>query len=263
MALVGGPPPARSRPSRHVWLAVRTGGGDQRQAPRTYEFVGPPWYPGFVALPPRRWIEVVLLLALLAALGNWLFARYQRGQTAAETAELATLLDLGPQSRIADVGAGDGRFTVPLARQLLPDGYIYATEIDLERLEDIELAVARASLDNVTILESSADDTGLPPNCCDGVFLRTVYHHLTEPSTLVNDLFNAVRPGGRLVIIDFPPSGVLSFIARVEGVPDNRGGHGVTPDIVVEEVTAAGFTLEDRIDEWRGGNYALVFTKPS
>ena len=158
--------------------------------------------------------------------------------------------------------AGNGRFTIPLARHIAPDGYIYATELDLDRLQDLQRAVTRAELENVTILEADPAHTGLPPHCCDGVLLRTVYHHLTEPASIAADLFAAVRPRGRLVVIDFPPHGLLSLFARVDGVPDDRGGHGIPPEVVAKELTHAGFRLERQIDDWRGRNYCLVFTRP-
>ena len=213
-------------------------------------------------LARRGFLDVVLVLAFLAALGNWAFTRYQHRQTEAEAGEIATVLEVGPQSRVADVGAGNGRFTIPLARHIAPDGYIYATELDLDRLQDLQRAVTRAELENVTILEAGPAHTGLPPHCCDGVLLRTVYHHLTEPASIAADLFAAVRPRGRLVVIDFPPHGLLSLFARVDGVPDDRGGHGIPPEVVAKELTQAGFRLERQIDDWRGRNYCLVFTRP-
>lgn len=210
----------------------------------------------------RRWIETVLLLAFLVALGNWLYTRQTQRQTAAEATDIAALLEVGPQSRVADVGAGNGRFTIPLAQRLTPDGYLYATEIDLGKLASIERDAARAGLDNITLLEARADDTGLPPNCCDAILLRTVYHHLTAPAAVGADLFRALRPGGRLLVIDFAPSRLLSLFSRVDGVPENRGGHGIDPEIVVDELTDIGFLLEGRFDPWQAGNYALVFTRP-
>ena len=89
---------------------------------------------------------------------------------------LVEALELGPGSRVADVGAGQGRYTVALARALTP-GYVFATEIDVENLAAIERSVAVAGLSNVTLLESRDTDTRLPPACCDGIFLRHVYHH--------------------------------------------------------------------------------------
>ena len=145
---------------------------------------------------------------------------------------------------------------------LAPDGYVYATEIDLGRLAAIRVAVGEAGLDNVTTLESSGTRTGLPPGCCDGVFLRRVYHHLTDPDAVAADLFAVVRPGGRLAIIDFEPNRWLSLVSSVEGAPDGRNGHGVQPDDVIAELTAAGFVLEAHRDDWGAGNYCLVFVRP-
>ena len=124
------------------------------------------------------------------------------------------------------------------------------------------MAVGEAGLDNVTTLESSATKTGLPPGCCDGVFLRRVYHHLTEPAAVAADLFRAVRPGGRLAIIDFEPNRWLSLVSPIEGVPEGQNGHGAQPGAVVAELTAAGFVLEARHDDWGSGNYCLVFIRP-
>ena len=114
----------------------------------------------------------------------------------------------------------------------------------------------------MTTLQANATDTGLPPGCCDAVFLRTVYHHLTQPEPIVADLFAAVRPGGRLAIIDFSPRRWLSLLSHVDGVPDDRGGHGVPSEVVVQELTAAGFTLERQIGDWGRNTYCLVFTRP-
>ena len=171
-------------------------------------------------------------------------------------------LHLQATSRVADLGARTGVYSLELAGELAPDGYVYATEIDRGKLAGIRVAVAAAGLDKVTTLEAGRTKTGLPPSGCYGVFLRAVYHHLTDPDALAADLFAAVRPGGRLAIIDFEPRQWLSLVSPVEGVPESRDGHGVPPEVVVAELTAAGFTLEQRDDSWSAENYCLVFVRP-
>lgn len=217
-------------------------------------------------LVTSRWRGHGLLLLgglfLAAGFGSWGLSIYEARQTVFEAERLSEVLHLRPDSRVADVGAGDGRYAIELARRILTDGFIYATEIDPGRLQELSAAVGQASLDNVTVLEARTTETGLPPSCCDAVFLRTVYHHLTHPDTIATDLFLAVRDGGRLVVIDFPPSRWLSIISPIEGAPENRGGHGVSAEIVIREVTAAGFVLEERIDDWGAGRYCLVFSRP-
>ena len=76
-------------------------------------------------------------------------------------------------------------------------------------------------------------------------------------------LLEAIRPGGRLAIIDFEPSWFLSTFFPVKAVPSDRGGHGIPPDVVVRELTRAGFVLSRQIEDWAGGQYCLVFLKPS
>ena len=159
----------------------------------------------------------------VAGLVSWGVSRYQARQAVVEAAEIYTTLQLHSASRVADVGAGTGTHALELARALAPDGYVYATEVDLGRLAAIRVSVAEAGLDNVTTLESSRTKTGLPPGCCDGVFLRRVYHHLTDPDAIAADLFAVVRPGGRLAIIDFEPNRWLSLVSSVEGAPWSGG----------------------------------------
>ena len=208
------------------------------------------------------WLMIVGGALCLAGVVSWGASRYQARQTVVEAARIYATLDLRSTSRVADVGAGTGVYSLELARELAPDGYIYATEIDLGRLAAIRVAVSEAGLDNVTTLESGGTKTGLPPSCCDGVFLRRVYHHLTDPIAIAADLLAVLRPGGRLAIIDFEPNRWLSLISSVDGAPESRTGHGVDLGVVVAELTAAGFVLDARHDDWGAGNYCLVFIRP-
>ena len=208
------------------------------------------------------WLFVLGILLIVAAGASWLSSSLQTRNTREEARAIANVLGVTPASRVADVGAGEGRFTVALARDHVPEGYVFSTEVDIQQLRGIGLRTSDAGLDNVTILEGRADATGLPPACCDGIFVRRVYHHLTDPDSVVADLFRASRPGGRVAIIDFVSDGLLPWIAPVTGVPANRGGHGVPADVVTTEMTAAGFVLVARHDEWVGGGFCLVFQKP-
>ena len=95
-----------------------------------------------------------------------------------------------------------------------------------ERLRRLREAVVAAKLDNVTVLEAYASDTGLPPNCCDAIVLRRVYHHLTDPSGLNAGLLRALRPGGVLAVVDFPPPFFLGrgrFGVPAESVTTGEG----------------------------------------
>jgi SAM-dependent methyltransferase len=206
-----------------------------------------------------RW-GVIVAAMLVAGLGALLAWRH--ATTAAEAVRLADALRLEPGHQVSDVGAGEGRLAFAMAERVGPDGRVYATEIDPERLAELRSAIARDGLENVSVIEGGETETGLEDGCCDAVYLRDVYHHLTDPAAIDASLHRAIRNGGRLVVIDFEPSWFLTRFFPVEHAPSNRGGHGVTPDAVIAELEAAGFALERRIDDWGFGTFALIFRRP-
>jgi ubiquinone/menaquinone biosynthesis C-methylase UbiE len=157
---------------------------------------------------------------------------------------------------VADVGAGKGELTVAVAREVGSKGHVFSTEIDPARLRRLREAVRGAGLDNVTVVEAQSSATGLPPNCCEAIVLRRVYHHLSEPSSMNASLLQSLRPGGVLVIIDLPPP--FSWM---------RGSLGVPAQAVLDEVKASGFESVRLIGDWPGRgplqSYCAVFRKPA
>lgn len=184
------------------------------------------------------------------------------GAALTETAEvqrIAEVLNLRPGMLVADVGAGNGEFSIGLAEQVGEDGRVYSTEIDEDQVDDIRRRIERAELGNVTPILGNDQDTGLPEDCCDAILLRLVYHHFTDPSPMRESLGRALRPGGLIAVIDFEPHGGWR---RVEGVPD-RGGHGIRPDDLIAEMTSDGFEVVARFDDWEGGDdrFCVVFRR--
>ncbi len=195
-------------------------------------------------------VVACLLLTLPVVLGAQRPAaavRQEREQAVREGPQLAELLALKPGMVVADVGAGGGAMSVVLAKWLGPGGRVYATDIRAEQLAEIRAAVAEGALSNVVVLEGAEASTNLPSACCDAIFLRDVYHHLTRPHEFNASLLAALKPGGRLAVIDFPPDPGSPIPA---GVPSDRGGHGIPTSIVVAEVTRAGFRHLRTMPRW-------------
>jgi SAM-dependent methyltransferase len=212
--------------------------------------------------PSRARWTIVAAISVAAAAGGWfIVARISAASIQSESAQLATVLELREGSRVADVGAGKGQYALELARLVGPTGHVFATEIDGKRREQIRSAAASAGLQHLSVVEATEVDTGLERGCCDAILIRDVYHHVTRPLETNASLYQAMRPGGRLAVVDFPSGWFLSTFFRVKGVPANRGGHGVPPDVVIAELETAGFSLARRIDNWDGGTYCLVFQK--
>lgn len=211
--------------------------------------------------------SVLLLLLALAAAAALAATRlpylpWLHGTTEEEAERLAEWLALGPGARVADLGAGDGTHAVALARRVGAGGRVYATEIDDARLAEIRRAAGEAGLGNLEAIRGDVASTGLPEGCCDALMSRMVYHHLTDPSALHADILRALRPGGRYLVIDFEPGGLLDWIARTE-TAGRHGGHGTPTETVVREVTAAGFELVRGPEPWRGRTYAVLFRRPA
>lgn len=172
-----------------------------------------------------------------------------------EIARLVDVLQIEEGDVVADVGAGDGRFAVALAPSVGEAGRVYATEVDPNDLDKIRSRVEREDASNVSVVEGNQDDTGLPDACCDAILLRRVYHHFQNPRLMQDELRNALRGDGRLLVIDFD---TRRRWGRPEGIPESRGGHGISKEMLVTEMEQAGFALVDE-SKWSNGDYALVF----
>ena len=203
----------------------------------------------------NRWVTAALVCTALAGAG---LLRRANADASDEIKRLAALMDWKPETIVADIGAGDGSYAFVAAQLVSGSGKVFATEIDQEKLASLRSDVAKRHLANVIIVESKEADTNLPAECCDAIFLRRVYHHLTKPSEFDAALRRSLKPGGKLAIIDFQPR---SGLDPVEGVPANRGGHGIPQKVVIEELTSTGLQLVKTMNDWPSNDYCVLFVK--
>ena len=176
----------------------------------------------------------------------------------AESARLAQALNWRAGSVVAEIGAGAGQMMLDAASRVGPTGHTYSTEVDTKKLEHLRVLAAKEKNRNINVIEGSQAGTNLPPECCDSIYMRRVYHHFTEPKKMDASLFQSLKPGGMLAVIDFPPR---SWLPSVPGVPANRGGHGIPKKVLIQELTSAGFQLVSEPAEWPNDNYCVIFRK--
>jgi predicted methyltransferase len=205
--------------------------------------------------------KIVYAGGIIILAGGGLAAWYARDTSAEESERLATLLELKPERVIAEVGAGRGQMTISAAERVGATGHVFSTELEPSRLEDIQRAARQRHLTNVTVLKAGEADSNLPAACCDAIFMRDVYHHFTHPVEIDASLFKALRAGGSLAVIDFRPRWWLSLIAPIKAAPKSHGGHGIPQQVLIQEVTAAGFQVSEVIEHWPGRGYCVVFRK--
>jgi ubiquinone/menaquinone biosynthesis C-methylase UbiE len=155
-----------------------------------------------------------------------------------EVAQIAELLQLSEKTVVADVGAGGGSWTYLLAPRV---GRVFATEVKAPQVKGIEGEARRRGLSNVTVIFGTQQEIGLPPNCCEAMLLRLVYHAFRDPPAMRDGIRRAMKAGGFVLIIDFAPS----------------------PQQLSEEMKLVGFDQVQVTDRWQGQPevYAVLFRK--
>ena len=195
----------------------------------------------------------LILLFCLVALQPFLCRAQSTYQD--EANRLAKLLKWQPTSTGAEIGSGHGQMTLAAAKRV---GRIYTTELDPKLLANLE-GLAKTQR-NIIALKASEAETNLPQACCDSIFMRLVYHHLTKPAEIDASLYRSVKPGGLLAVIDEEPKPGSSI---PEGVPKNRGGHGMPKKLLVKELTSVGFQVAKTLKHWPNDSYCIVFRRPN
>jgi predicted methyltransferase len=154
---------------------------------------------------------------------------------------------------VADVGAGTGLFSLLFAEAVGPRGKVYAVDVSQVFVDNITKRARKQGLENVVGVVNTQTGTGLSPGSADLVFLSDTYHHFERPAAMLASIHRALRPGGRLVVIDFERTPGRSSTWVLGHVRADKGQ-------VKREVEAAGFRLrEDRplLEE----NFFLAFAR--
>lgn len=114
-------------------------------------------------------------------------------------------LELRPGSVVADVGAGSGTFTVPLARAVGAAGKVYAVDIEQGLVDHIARRMKEQQVGNVSAVLGAFTDPQLPGCDVDVAFIFDVLHHIEAREAYLKSLATYLKPGGRIAIIDFHP----------------------------------------------------------
>ena len=166
----------------------------------------------------------------------------------AEVARLTTLAGVREGVTIGEIGAGAGRFSLALAEAVGARGRVYASELAGPTYDALSARVAGIS--NITLVKAERQSTNLPDACCDVLLLRNLYHHVTNPERFLASVKRALRPGGRVIVIDFEPGALWFHGGRPGDASERRPGHGVSQAAAAAEFQAAGFRVETSQPRW-------------
>ena len=159
-------------------------------------------------------------------------------------------MGLQPDDVVADIGAGSGYFSFRIARQV-PQGRVMAVDIQPEMLALIRERQREEGVDNIEPVQGAIDDPRLPPESIDAAIMVDAYHEFSHPFEMMNGIVNALRPGGRVFL--------LEYRGEDPSVPI-RPLHKMTEEQVVKEMLVFDLEWTDTLDflPWQ---HMMIFTK--
>lgn len=167
--------------------------------------------------------------------------------------QIMDALGIADGSVVADIGAGGGWFTIRLARRVGPRGLVYAEDVQTQMIEAIDRRVQREGLRNVRTVLGTDADAKLPANAVDGVLIVDAYHEVQDRVALLRSIARALKPTGRLGIVDFKKDG---------GGPGPPLEERMEPDEIVGDAAHAGLVLVAH-ERFLPFQYLLIFGKPA
>jgi len=180
---------------------------------------------------------------------SWLDRRERDVEEAPDDA--IDLIGVKKGSAVADIGAGSGYMTVKLAKRVGSAGVVYATDIQPTMIALLEKRMQSAKLTNVRPILGATDDPKLEPASIDLALMVDVYHELSQPQAMLRHIHDALKPGGRLVLLEYRKEDP-SIPIRLE--------HKMTVAEARMELEAEGFKLT-RVDDGLPRQHVLIFTR--
>ncbi|MCP4136550.1 MAG: class I SAM-dependent methyltransferase [bacterium] len=157
-----------------------------------------------------------------------------------ESKDVVPFLELTGGEAVADLGAGGGYFAVKLAKAVGEKGRVYAIDISSESLVYIKKYCTARGINNVTTVKGTFEESGLKDGSVDMVFIRNTYHDIGDRAAYFSRLKSVLKPGGRVVIIDYDPVKLGAF--------RKLHGHYLKESMIIDEMKKAGYGVLKRYD---------------
>jgi FkbM family methyltransferase len=183
-----------------------------------------------------------------------------RRETQQRVSDIFKTMGVAPGAVVADVGAGQGFFTVRLARAVGETGRVLAVDVSQQALRSLRSRIEEEGLRNVQVIEGATDDPHLPENSLDAALIVNAYHEMTDHQAMLAQIRKALKPTGRLIIVE-----PISSTRRGGTRESQTRQHEIGPEFVLADARAAGFgitTLEDPFSSHHGhgGEYLVALT---
>jgi ubiquinone/menaquinone biosynthesis C-methylase UbiE len=164
----------------------------------------------------------------------WMLEREEREEFQ-KPEQVMKALELSPGMRVADVGCGSGYFTVKVAKEIGPDGKIWAIDAWQDMLDHLERRLLIEEIENVELVKVEREDPQIPDHSADVILMVDVYHYIKERVAYGQKLRKGLAPGGRLIVIDYIPK---SLEERPWGPPPRQH---MSEEELTADLVQAGF----------------------
>ena len=198
------------------------------------------------------------------------FARMDKDrETAQRATEVLKAMSISPGDSVADIGAGNGYFSQRLAAAVGEQGKVYAEDISDEALNFLNRRVKQLELPNIEVVKGGVENPKLPAGVLSSILIVDSYHHFTAWQPMLEQILHSLKPGGRLVILDYSLAE-----HRTQTRSEQLRLHEIGPAIVRKELGEAGFTVLSCEDPWvkripksetsagRADSYLIVAMRP-
>jgi predicted methyltransferase len=192
-------------------------------------------------LDPRKMASVICLAGVIGAvplLAQTRSTEETRREEWQKVDQILSAMGVRPGATVADVGAGDGFFTTRLARAVGAEGRVFAVDIDEGELTRLRKRLEDEGIRNVFVVKGTPTDPRLPERTLDAALIVNAYHEMAQHQQMLSALRNALKPDGKLVIVE-PISDAKRSSSRVE----QTQGHEIAPEFVLADARSAGFRI--------------------
>lgn len=179
-----------------------------------------------------------LLLVASSVLGQSLQTQSEEDRAAEMKKRVIEVLKLRPGDTAADVGCGDGFYTIPLARFLGPSGKVFAEDISDAELMKLKEHLTKEGLRNVEVIKGAEDDPKLPSNQLDAALIVNAYHEMTAHEAMLRHTLAALKPGGTFVLMEG-----IWYSRETQSRDEQIKHHQLAPQMAKQEVEKAGFEI--------------------
>jgi SAM-dependent methyltransferase len=180
----------------------------------------------------------------VSAIGDTEFSTEAARDEAGEAEYVMDWAGIQLGTTVADIGAGEGYYTIRLAERVGPKGRVLAQDINRGALNRLGERVTREQLDNVAIKEGAVDDPRLPQNSFDRIFMVHMYHEIEEPYAFLWRMRPALAKGGQVIVVDRDQA---------------THRHGIPPKLLFCEFDAVGYRLTGFTEQLKLGGYIARF----